>query len=91
MLAFFLRPHKDSKNRRYWNWYHHWFGRIALFFGTLNIVLGIHYANAGNEWKIGFGFVLGIVLFSCIVLEVLLRMRRPKELPPPPDFQMNSF
>lgn len=83
----------DSKNRRFWNLYHHWFGRIALFFGAVNIVLGIHYADAGNEWKIGYGFLLGTVIFSCIVLEALLRIRRSRKspVPPPPEFEINSF
>ncbi|XP_017217320.1 cytochrome b561 and DOMON domain-containing protein At3g61750-like [Daucus carota subsp. sativus] len=93
VLAFFVRPHVDSKNRRFWNLYHHWFGRIALFFGAVNIVLGIHYADAGNEWKIGYGFLLGTVIFSCIVLEALLRIRRSRKspVPPPAEFEINSF
>ena len=90
-MAFFLRPDKDSKNRRIWNLYHQWFGRIALFFGALNIVLGIQYANAGNEWRLGYGFLLGIILLTCIVLEALLKLRKAKEAHSPPDFQMNSL
>ncbi|KAL1809462.1 hypothetical protein DCAR_0729004 [Daucus carota subsp. sativus] len=91
VLAFFLRPDKDSKNRRIWNLYHQWFGRIALFFGALNIVLGIQYANAGNEWRLGYGFLLAIILLTCIVLEALLKLRKAKEAHSPPDFQMNSL
>ncbi|KAJ4957155.1 hypothetical protein NE237_013938 [Protea cynaroides] len=26
VMAFFIRPNKDSKIRKYWNWYHHWLG-----------------------------------------------------------------
>ncbi|KAL5572106.1 hypothetical protein UlMin_021703 [Ulmus minor] len=95
ILAFFLRPNNEAKVRRYWNWYHHWFGRIALFFGAVNIVLGIQIGGAGNDWKIGYGFLLGIVLLSVIVLEVLRYMRRQEEksmpsIPTiPSDFQMN--
>ncbi|XAR53959.1 hypothetical protein NMG60_11028913 [Bertholletia excelsa] len=91
VLAFFLRPDKDSKIRRYWNWYHHWFGRIALLFGNVNIVLGIQIGAAGNGWKAGYGFLLATVLIATIVLEVLLRMRRRSEKDVPPAFQMNPM
>lgn len=93
VLAFFVRPHMGSKKRMYWNLYHHWFGRIALLLGAVNIVLGIHYANAGNEWKIGYGFLLGTILVLCLVLEALLWIKRSRKLPlpPPPEFEINSF
>ncbi|KAL4376988.1 hypothetical protein GQ457_02G001170 [Hibiscus cannabinus] len=94
VLAFFLRPNKDSKYRRYWNWYHHWFGRMALFFGSVNIVLGIQYANARDEWKIGYGFLLAVTLLVVIVLEALSclrRRRRDDKSNLPPNFQMNQI
>ncbi|CAA7038440.1 unnamed protein product [Microthlaspi erraticum] len=72
VLAFFARPQKETKMRRYWNWYHHWIGRISLFFGAVNIVLGIRMA-AENEvvaWKIGYGFVLSVTLLAFLVLEI---------------------
>ncbi|KAA8516177.1 hypothetical protein F0562_019356 [Nyssa sinensis] len=90
ILAFFVRPNKDSKIRKYWNWYHHWVGRIALFFGAVNIVLGIQIGGAGNDWKIGYGFLLATVLITTIVLEVLSAMRRSQKVPPP-AFQMNQL
>lgn len=71
VLAFFARPHKETKMRRYWNWYHHWIGRISLFFGAVNIVLGIRMANNGEYgWKIGYGFVLAVTLLAFLVLEI---------------------
>ncbi|XP_038878078.1 cytochrome b561 and DOMON domain-containing protein At3g61750 [Benincasa hispida] len=85
VLAFFLRPNKEAKIRKYWNWYHHWFGRIALFFGALNIVLGIQIGGAGNEWKVGYGFLLSIILIAVIVLEALAWMKRSDKA------AMNSF
>ncbi|XP_062217833.1 cytochrome b561 and DOMON domain-containing protein At3g61750-like [Phragmites australis] len=75
ILAFFLRPKKDSKYRKFWNWYHHWVGRLALFFAAINIVLGIKVGGAGNSWKIGYGFNLAILLITIITLEVLLWTR----------------
>ncbi|XP_010469118.1 PREDICTED: cytochrome b561 and DOMON domain-containing protein At3g61750-like [Camelina sativa] len=72
VLAFFARPQKETKMRRYWNWYHHWIGRISLFFGAVNIVLGIRMANNGGDgWKIGYGFVLSLTLLAFVVLEIL--------------------
>ena len=75
ILAFFLRPNKDSKYRKYWNWYHHWVGRLVLFFAAVNIVLGIKVGGAGNSWKIGYGFNLAILLITIITLEVLVWTR----------------
>lgn len=72
ILAFFLRPNKDSKYRKYWNWYHHWVGRLVLFLAAVNIVVGINAGRAGNSWKIGYGFNLAILLITIITLEVLV-------------------
>ncbi|KAL2336203.1 hypothetical protein Fmac_010649 [Flemingia macrophylla] len=62
ILAIFLRPKKDSKIRKIWNWYHSWFGRLALVFAAINIVLGMQAAGAGSDWKIGFKFVYGHII-----------------------------
>ncbi|XP_069151162.1 cytochrome b561 and DOMON domain-containing protein At3g61750 [Solanum lycopersicum] len=73
VLVFFVRPDKDSKYRNCWNDYHSWMGRTALFFGALNIVLGMHYAGAGQGWKLSYGFFLASTMLACIILETLLR------------------
>lgn len=93
ILAFFLRPDKDAKIRRYWNWYHSWVGRLTLFFGAINIVLGTEAGHAGNEWKIGYGFLVSLVIAAVIVLEVLFRMKRRNStrLDVPSAFQMNPI
>ncbi|KAK4723708.1 hypothetical protein R3W88_026487 [Solanum pinnatisectum] len=90
VLAFFLRPDRDSKYRKCWNLYHGWVGRIALFFAAINIVLGMHYASVGEGWKIGYGFLLGTIMLVCIVLETLLRLKKlePTHLP---TYPMNSI
>ncbi|KAK6919984.1 Cytochrome b561/ferric reductase transmembrane [Dillenia turbinata] len=90
IMAFFLRPDKDAKFRRLWNLYHHWFGRIALFFGVVNIVIGIQIAHAGDDWKGVFGFLISLVILSVIVLEILHRRKQSQQkiIPPtafPPD------
>lgn len=87
-MAFFIRPEKDSKHRKYWNWYHHYVGRIALFFGCLNIFLGIQLANAGTSWKIGYGFVLAAIILTSIVLEVL-KLKTPNKFPASEPFPMD--
>ncbi|KAM7476528.1 hypothetical protein LguiB_023771 [Lonicera macranthoides] len=89
--ALILRPKEESKKRRYWNWFHSWMGRIALFWGAVNIVLGIQVGGAGIEWKIGYGIVLGTLLLSCTVLEALLLLNSSDMSPPPPPIQTNSI
>ncbi|PHU09726.1 Cytochrome and DOMON domain-containing protein [Capsicum chinense] len=91
VLAFFARPDKDSKYRRYWNLYHSWVGRTALFFGAVNIVLGMHYAGAGPGWKLSYGFVLASTMLACILLEMLLRLRKFDEPTLPSDYPINSI
>ncbi|XP_072963219.1 cytochrome b561 and DOMON domain-containing protein At3g61750-like [Typha angustifolia] len=88
VISFFVRPDKDSKMRKYWNWYHHWVGRLALFFAAVNIVLGIRVGGAGTSWKVGYGINLSVLLITVVVLEVLLwtrwsRKTDPKTVPPP--------
>ncbi|KAK8468779.1 hypothetical protein PHAVU_006G113100 [Phaseolus vulgaris] len=90
ILAFFLRPDKDSKFRNIWNLYHSWFGRMALFFAALNIVLGMRAAGAGNNWKIGYGFLVSIILVAVIVLEVMAYLKRSQKRSLPHTFQMDS-
>lgn len=90
VLAFFIRPDKDSKIRRLWAAYHRWFGVITLFFGALNIVLGIQVGGAGSAWKIGYGFLLGAIIVTAIVLQVLSKLRSSeKPAQPPPAYQMS--
>ncbi|CAL1398174.1 unnamed protein product [Linum trigynum] len=80
ILAFFLRPNKESKIRRYWNWYHAWIGRAALFFAAVNVVLGIHMGHAGTAWKVMYALILTTILVTVITLEALQRLRwRPEK------------
>ncbi|KAL7239073.1 hypothetical protein ACSBR2_005048 [Camellia fascicularis] len=90
VLAMVARPDKGSKVRKYWNWYHHWVGRIALFFGNLNIVSGMQIGKAGGEWKTGYIFLLSTVLATTIVLEVLARQKESHDSDILPAFQPNS-
>lgn len=89
ILALFLRPNKDSKIRKIWNWYHGWFGRFALIFAAINIVLGMQAAGAGSDWKIGYGILVGVMVVAAIVLEVLAYLKRSEMRSLPPNFQMD--
>ncbi|KAF8784014.1 hypothetical protein HU200_000022 [Digitaria exilis] len=86
IVAFFLRPNADSKYRKFWNWYHHWAGRLALFFAAVNIVLGIHVGGADNSWKIGYGFNLAVILVAVIALEFMLWTRWSKNSTSTPTY-----
>ncbi|KDP28489.1 hypothetical protein JCGZ_14260 [Jatropha curcas] len=91
ILAFFLRPKKDAKIRKYWNWYHGWVGRVALFFGSLNVVLGIHAGSAGVAWKICYGFLVSAILVTVIILETVSWMWKSETRNTSPSFQMNPI
>jgi hypothetical protein len=86
VLSFFFRPDKDSKIRRYWNWFHHWVGRLTLFFAAVNIVYGIHVAQAGNSWKAGYGVVLSLILITTIALETLFHTKWSQKTVNPPSY-----
>ncbi|KAK1268642.1 hypothetical protein QJS04_geneDACA022768 [Acorus gramineus] len=88
VLAFFLKPDKDSKIRRYWNWYHHWAGRLVLFLAAVNISVGIHVGSAGSVWKVCYGIDLAILLITVILLETMLWLRCSKKTTDAPAFQM---
>ncbi|KAI4369834.1 hypothetical protein MLD38_018236 [Melastoma candidum] len=92
VLAFFLRPNKESQIRRYWNWYHSWVGRVTLLFAAINIVLGIQAGHAGNAWKIGYGFLVSVTIIVFLVSETLFWMRRPGDkAQATQSFQMNPI
>lgn len=89
IIAFFIRPDKETKIRRLWAAYHRWFGVITLFFGALNIVLGIQVGAAGAEWKIGYGFLVGTVIVTAVVLQLLSMLRSSEKPSQPSSFQMS--
>ncbi|CAH8291100.1 unnamed protein product [Eruca vesicaria subsp. sativa] len=70
VLALLARPDKDSKYRKYWNWYHHNIGRVMIILAISNIFYGIHLAEAGSSWNGGYGFVVAALALAAIGLEV---------------------
>lgn len=92
MTAILLRPKKEAKLRRYWNWQHWWLGRIALVVAAVNIFVGIHLGQAGHSWKVGYGVVLGLELLLVVVLEALLwiKFARTRNEPAFPQTAMQN-
>ncbi|CAN6448847.1 unnamed protein product [Victoria cruziana] len=70
VTALLIRPDKTSKLRKYWNWYHHWVGRIALLIGFINAFVGIKTARETKSWYEYIGIVLAILVSGSAVLEV---------------------
>jgi hypothetical protein len=64
---------------------------MALFFASLNIVLGMQAAGAGNDWTISYGFVVGIIIVAAIVLEILAYLKRSEKRSLPPNFPMDPL
>ncbi|XP_010268261.1 PREDICTED: cytochrome b561 and DOMON domain-containing protein At3g07570-like [Nelumbo nucifera] len=75
VIAFMLRPRKDSKVRRYWNWYHHTVGRVLIILSMVNVFYGIHLGKEGDGWKAGYGVVLGVLILVAIMLEIRMWKR----------------
>ncbi|KAG8054366.1 hypothetical protein GUJ93_ZPchr0001g29319 [Zizania palustris] len=69
VLAVLARPIKESKARKYWNWYHHYVGRAAVILGVGNIFYGLSLAKEGQEWSYVYGIFVGICAVVYLVLE----------------------
>lgn len=78
VLATMLRPHKEAKTRKYWNWCHQWFGRILLVFVVVNIFYGIHLSNAKKIWNIGYGASIGFIFLIYLMIELIFMIKRFK-------------
>lgn len=71
-MAILIRPDKDSKVRRYWNWYHHNVGRVLIILAAFNVFYGVYLANGGSEWNVTYGIFLGIIVTIALILELKL-------------------
>ncbi|RLN05022.1 hypothetical protein C2845_PM13G16020 [Panicum miliaceum] len=68
-MALLARPAKETKARRYWNWYHHNVGRAAVALGVANIFYGLSLASERQEWSYVYGVFVGIFAVVFLVLE----------------------
>ncbi|XP_015086250.1 cytochrome b561 and DOMON domain-containing protein At3g07570-like [Solanum pennellii] len=76
VIAFLARPGKESKARKYWNWYHQILGRVLIILAAANIFYGIHLGGAGTAWNVGFAVTLVALCSISIVLEIRLWMTK---------------
>lgn len=74
-LAVVARPHKDAKVRKYWNWYHWWVGRLALFLAVINIFVGINLDKGAHKLKTGYIVLLAFELAAFAILETVYWLR----------------
>ncbi|KAL3531017.1 hypothetical protein ACH5RR_010339 [Cinchona calisaya] len=74
VVAVLVRPGKESKVRKYWNWYHLGVGRSLLILAAVNVFYGIHISNAGTSWNAGYAVVLVILFITALVSELRMRM-----------------
>ncbi|XP_012490966.1 cytochrome b561 and DOMON domain-containing protein At3g07570 [Gossypium raimondii] len=73
VMAVFARPGKESKVRKYWNWYHHNGGRIVILIAIANVFYGIHLGeDDGTSWNAAYAVVISILFLLSIILEVKL-------------------
>ncbi|KAM3373873.1 cytochrome and DOMON domain-containing protein [Capsicum galapagoense] len=70
VIAVLVRPDKESKIRKYWNWYHYTAGRILILLASINVFYGIHLGNAGSSWNAGFSIALVILFITALILEI---------------------
>ncbi|KAM1684088.1 hypothetical protein TB2_034788 [Malus domestica] len=76
VMALLVRPEKESKVRRYWNWYHQGVGRILIIFAVANVFYGIHLGEKGKGWSAGYGVVISILFVTAFILELRLWLRK---------------
>ncbi|KAH7518212.1 hypothetical protein FEM48_Zijuj09G0147600 [Ziziphus jujuba var. spinosa] len=76
VMALLARPDKESKIRKYWNWYHHTLGRILIIFVVANIFYGIHLGESGKGWAAGYAAVVTIMFVVALLLELKMWCRK---------------
>ncbi|KAI4354033.1 hypothetical protein L6164_002933 [Bauhinia variegata] len=70
VIAFVLRPRKESKIRKYWNWYHHSLGRSLVAFAVVNTFYGLHLGGEASKWFAGYGIAVAVLVIIAVVLEI---------------------
>lgn len=78
VMAFLARPNKESKVRKYWNWYHYIVGRVLIFLAAVNVFYGIHLGNGGTAWNAGYAVVLVVLVVVSVLLQLRMMMMMRK-------------
>ncbi|KAK1567019.1 hypothetical protein Q3G72_007268 [Acer saccharum] len=76
VMALLARPNKESKVRKYWNWYHYTVGRILIIFAISNVFYGIHLGEKGTGWRAGYAVAISFLFLIAIILEIRMGMRK---------------
>ncbi|OVA08760.1 Cytochrome b561 [Macleaya cordata] len=76
VMAFLARPNKESKVRKYWNWYHYTVGRLLIVLAIANVFYGIKVGKEKKGWNAGYGVTLALLVLTAIGLEVRMWMRK---------------
>lgn len=73
VTAILARPEKGSKARKYWNWYHHYAGRVLIILAVANIFYGLSLGHEGVSWPLSYGLFLFFIAIAALSLEMNLR------------------
>ncbi|KAH9606621.1 hypothetical protein KSS87_013057 [Heliosperma pusillum] len=69
VFALFLRTHKDSKYRIYWNVYHHATGYSVIILSVINIYKGFDILEPLKKWKTTYTAIIIILGVIALLLE----------------------
>jgi len=72
VMAILARPNKESKVRKYWNWYHYTVGRILIIFAISNVFYGIHLGEKGTGWRAGYAVAISFLFLIAIIIVVVI-------------------
>lgn len=81
VFALLLRPSKDHKYRRFWNFYHHAVGYAVIVLSIINIFKGFEILSPAEKWKnayIGIISSLGAIAFILEITTWIIVLNRRK-------------
>ncbi|KAL9241169.1 hypothetical protein vseg_015311 [Gypsophila vaccaria] len=69
VFALFLRAHKDTKYRLYWNIYHHATGYTVIILSVINVYKGFDILEPLQKWKTTYTVIIIILGVIALLLE----------------------
>eukprot|EP00250_Pteridium_aquilinum_P010302 c19279_g1_i1 orf=263-1489(-) len=70
VMAILLRPKKEHKIRKGWNFYHYTLGATILALGIINIFFGFDILSPQPKWRHAYIGVLGALAALIVVFEI---------------------